>query len=79
MSDTITVWPGQEGWDVIDELDDLADQRDDSRNQLILDAISLYLGVEEELRDSEAWENAGTHDRRIMLRTALRDYRDSWG
>ncbi|MFB6110170.1 MAG: hypothetical protein ABEJ60_04770 [Halodesulfurarchaeum sp.] len=78
MADTITVWPGQDGWDLIHELEEVAEERAESRNQLILDAIALYLGVEEVLREDPAWERASTHERRIMLRESLREYRDDW-
>lgn len=76
--DTITVWPGKDGWELIDELEDLADENGQSRNQAILDAISLYLEVQEVLVGTEVWDEAGTSDRRIMLHNALREYRDSW-
>lgn len=76
--DTITVWPGKKGWDLIDELEETANESDESRNKLILDAIALYLEVHDLLEKTEVWQAASQRDRRMMLRQAIIDYRDQW-
>lgn len=77
--DTITIWPGQEGWELVDEIEELAETYDDtSRNELILDAIALFLEVQDLFEDTDVWENASQRDRRMMLRQALIDFRDEW-
>lgn len=76
--DTITVWPGKEGWPIVEELEEVADTSDQSRNELILDAIALWLEVQDLFEDTEVWKNASQRDRRMMLRQALIDHRDDW-
>lgn len=73
--DTITVWPGKGGWEAIDELDELAEESDASRNELIMDAIELFLQVGDVLEGHPVWDEAGRRDRRIMLSDALSSYR----
>lgn len=75
---TITIWPGEEGWELIEDLEELAEERNTSRNQLILEAISMFLGSEDAVRGNEVWESSSELSRRMIIRTALEDYAEEW-
>lgn len=77
--DTVTIWPGEDGEQWIDELDKSVEQgRFENRNQAILDAIMFYLLIDDVLGGHGLWAGADDRERRSMLMQALVDYRENY-
>lgn len=74
MADSITVWPGKDGWDDVDELD----ERVKNRNQAILEAIEYWLLVDDTFSGHQAWDEASKKDRMAMVRQALLNYANEY-
>lgn len=74
--DTISVWPQARGkwdWSMVEKFE----KQFDPRNQAILEAMHWRLMIEDILGDEEWWQESDARARRMAIRQAVVDLRDS--